>query len=154
MLAQGTVAERERRFTSALIEDGLRLTHQRLEIIREIAGVEDHPDAEEVLRRVRVRVPTLSQDTVYRALTVLADRGLITRITTPRATRFDPDTSPHCHFVCDACGRLEDVSEDTVPSLSGLVEHLPLTLPGVGEVRTVHVEMCGRCEECQGSSDR
>jgi len=141
--------QREQRFASALVHDGLRLTHQRLEIIREIAGAQDHPDAEEILRRARRRVPTLAQDTVYRAMNVLADRGLVRRITTPRATRFDPDTRPHYHFVCDACGRLEDVSEDMVPSLVTPFEELPVMLPGVGEVRAVHVEMCGRCLECQ-----
>lgn len=140
-----TVAAREKVFAAALAEDGLRKTHQRLEIIREIAAADDHPAADEILRRVRARVPTLSQDTVYRALAVLVDRGLVERVTTPRATRFDPDHTPHHHFVCDNCGRLEDIGIDVVQA-----PEVPPLLPGIGEVRTVHVEMCGLCVGCRG----
>jgi len=138
------VAERENVFASALVAEGLRMTHQRHEIIREIAAAGDHPDADEILRRVRKRVPLLSQDTVYRALAVLVRRGLVERITTPRATRFDPDPAPHHHFVCDNCGRLEDVGVDIVRS-----PEVPSVLPGIGEVRTVHMEMCGICTVCR-----
>ncbi len=144
MIGPKMIAEREKRFADALVTDGLRMTHQRLEIIREIAGAEDHPDADEVLRRVRTRVPTLSQDTVYRALAVLVEHGLIARITTPRATRFDPDRSPHQHFICDSCGRLEDVGVDMVK-----VPESPWVVPGVGEVRTVYVQLCGTCMGCR-----
>lgn len=139
-----TIAEREKAFAAALAADGLRLTHQRLEIIREVAAAEDHPDADEILRRARSRVPTLSQDTVYRALAALVKRGLVEPVMTPRATRFDPDRSPHQHFVCDHCGRLEDVGSDIVQT-----PQVPATLPGIGEVRAVHMEMCGLCMECK-----
>jgi Fur family peroxide stress response transcriptional regulator len=139
-----TIAEREKAFATALAADGLRLTHQRLEIIREMAAADDHPDADEILRRVRVRIPTLSQDTVYRALAALVKRGLVEPVMTPRATRFDPDRSPHHHFVCDHCGRLEDVGADVVQA-----PKVPEVLPGIGEVRAVHTEMCGLCVECR-----
>jgi Fur family peroxide stress response transcriptional regulator len=138
------IAEREKAFASALVADGLRMTHQRLEIIREIAAADDHPDADEILHRVRRRVPTLSRDTVYRSLAVLVRRGLVKRITTPRATRFDPDPAAHHHFVCDNCGRLEDVGVGVVRS-----PEVPPMLPGIGEVRAVHVEMRGICAACR-----
>lgn len=143
------LAERYSEFARALAADGLRLTHQRLEIIREIAAADDHPDADTVFRRVRERVSTLSPDTVYRTLDILVQRGLVDRVLMPRATRFDPDRIPHHHFICDRCGRLMDVGPETVPSL-----HVPGVIPGVGEVHSVHLEMWGICDSCASDSQR
>ena len=50
--------------TAALRAAGLRLTHQRLEVAREIAASDEHPCVERVFRAVRVRVPTISLDTI------------------------------------------------------------------------------------------
>jgi Fur family peroxide stress response transcriptional regulator len=132
------IAEREREFAASLAASGMRMTHQRLEIIRELAAADDHPDAELVFRRVRERVPTLAHDTVYRALAVLVTQGLVERIAMPRATRFDPDRTVHHHFVCDRCGRLLDLSPELVPA----------ALPGVGRVRSVNLELWGVCDAC------
>ena len=55
---------------------GVKLTHQRMEVFREVALSGDHPDAETIYRRVRARIPTVSLDTVYRALWLLAELGL------------------------------------------------------------------------------
>lgn len=41
-------------------EAGVKLTHQRLEIFRELAGTEEQPDAETILRAVQQRMPTVS----------------------------------------------------------------------------------------------
>jgi Fur family peroxide stress response transcriptional regulator len=133
----------EAAFASALKADGMRLTHQRLEIIRELARAEDHPDVDALFQRVRTRVPTISADTVYRTMAVLVDRGLVESIAMPRATRFDPDQRAHHHFLCEQCGRIEDVSADVVPQPS-----VPADLSGIGTVRSVRLQLRGVCSEC------
>ncbi len=139
-----TVAEREASLIAALKDAGLRLTHQRLEIVRELADARDHPDAEQLFRRVQARVPTIALDTVYRTLAIFVERGLVERITTPRATRFDPDLVPHYHFVCTRCGNLRDVEPEIATVLA------PDAIPDVGEVRSVRVELHGVCVVCSG----
>lgn len=58
-------------FLSACREHGVKATHQRVEIGRELAFTEELPDAESVFKRVRERVPTVevtemkSVNTVY-----------------------------------------------------------------------------------------
>lgn len=136
------IERREAALVAALKGAGLRLTHQRLEVVRELAAAHDHPDADELCRRVRGRVPTISLDTVYRTLAVFVDRGLVARVTTPRATRFDPDLAPHHHFVCTSCGELYDV-----PPRFAAVRAVE-AIPGVGRVRTVCVEFHGVCAAC------
>jgi Fe2+ or Zn2+ uptake regulation protein len=84
------VERRMSRFTSACRESGAKLTHQRIEIFREVAMTGDHPDAERVYQGVRHRMPTVSLDTVYRTLWWLKDLGLVTTLGTSRErTRFD-----------------------------------------------------------------
>ena len=143
MCVCGEVIERrEAALVAALREAGLRLTHQRLEVVRELAAAHDHPDADELFRRVRRRVPTISLDTVYRTLAVLVERGLVARVTTPRATRFDTDLAPHHHFVCTSCGELYDVP----PRFAAV--HAAEAIPGVGRVRGVCLELHGVCAAC------
>jgi Fur family peroxide stress response transcriptional regulator len=58
------VERRVEQLRRGLRDAGLRLTHQRLEVVRVIAADETHPDAETVCKAVRERVPTISLDTV------------------------------------------------------------------------------------------
>ena len=46
------VVQRLERFKAAAKEAGVKLTHQRLEIFRELASSIEHPDAEMLLRSV------------------------------------------------------------------------------------------------------
>ena len=68
------------KFKAISLEKGLRLTHQRLEILRELVGAKDHPSAEMVFGRVRRRLPTISLDTVYRTLSTFDELGIIMRV--------------------------------------------------------------------------
>ena len=95
------IERRMARFEQVCRNAGIRLTHQRMEIFREVARTGDHPDAESVYQGVRDRMPTISLDTVYRTLWLLNDLGLITTLGPPRGgTRFDANLTAHHHFVC------------------------------------------------------
>ena len=62
------IEQRMERFEEVCRNSGMKLTHQRMEIFREVAQTGDHPDAEKVYQGVRKRMPTISLDTVYRTL--------------------------------------------------------------------------------------
>jgi len=128
----------------ALREHGLKRTHQRLEVIREIAGTEEHPDVETVFRGVRERVPTISLDTVYRTLAVLVSHGLIDRVhATAGPSRYDAKTDRHHHFVCTACGLVRDVESAGLDEIRADAETAPL-----GRVDSVQVQLRGVCAAC------
>ena len=132
------------RFAEACRESGAKLTHQRMEIFREVAQASDHPAAEKVYQRVRERMPTVSLDTVYRTLWWLKDLGFITTLGPPRArARFDANLSHHHHFVCVHCGLTRDFYSDKFDKLA-----LPDSLQSVGHVKTTQVEVKGVCLEC------
>jgi Fe2+ or Zn2+ uptake regulation protein len=70
----------------------------------------EHPTAELIYDRVRRVLPSISLGTVYRNLQRLAADGVI-GVTHPEGgpARFDPTPGGHDHFVCRACGRLDDL---------------------------------------------
>jgi Fur family peroxide stress response transcriptional regulator len=140
-------SEIERRMThfeQACRSAGVKLTHQRMEIFREVAQNGDHPDAETVYRGVRKRIPTMSLDTVYRALWLLNDLGLIAKLGPLRErARFDANLDRHHHFVCRRCGLIRDFYSDAFDEL-----RLPQSIRTVGSVETMHVEARGVCRKC------
>jgi Fur family peroxide stress response transcriptional regulator len=128
----------------SLRQEGLRLTRQRLEIVREIAGTDEHPDVECIYRGVRTRVPTVSLDTVYRTLGTLAERGLISRVmATAGPARYDSNTRRHHHFVCTRCGKIRDVVDPGLDAIG-----VPRAASELGAVETVEVQLRGVCHDC------
>jgi Fur family peroxide stress response transcriptional regulator len=132
------------RFEQVCRTAGVKLTHQRMEIFREVARTGDHPDAETVYRGVRRRIPTMSLDTVYRALWLLGDLGLVKTLGSARErARFDANLSRHHHFVCRRCGMVRDFYSDAFDEL-----RLPRSIKEIGRVETTHVEARGVCRAC------
>jgi Fur family peroxide stress response transcriptional regulator len=140
-------AELERRmetFKAAAREAEIKLTHQRLEIFREIAGSLEHPDAEAVFKAVQARMPTVSLDTVYRTLWLLNELGLVATLGPRRENiRFDANLRPHHHYVCVSCGLTRDFEAPVFDeqAITGAVK-------GFGSVVASQAEVRGVCENC------
>jgi len=130
---------------AAAKEAGIKLTHQRLEIFRELAVTEEHPDAETLYKAVRRRVPTVSLDTVYRTLWMLRDMGLVNTLGPKSDTiRFDANLDQHHHYVCVRCGVVRDFESQELNRL-----RVPKVARQLGSVVEAHVEVRGLCERCQ-----
>jgi Fur family peroxide stress response transcriptional regulator len=138
----------ERRFANlqtAAKEAGMKLTHQRIEIFRELAMSDAHPDIETVFRAVQLRVPTVSLDTVYRTLWALHDLGLAATVGPRRGgIRFDGNVDPHHHFVCVRCGLVRDFQSDELDAV-----RIPRRVGGFGAILNAHIEVRGVCTGCQ-----
>jgi Fur family peroxide stress response transcriptional regulator len=141
---------------------GLKLTPQRLAIVRELAGDESHPTAQELYERLRPALPTMSFATVYNTLDALTAAGLCATLAlAPGSGRFDPNMDPHHHLVCDHCGSVRDLltpdlarptpggssSDDSVRRAIAKVS------PGF-EIRSVERIMRGLCAACASASSR
>ncbi len=125
-------------------KNGVKVTHQRLEIYREIMKAEDHPSAEDIYRRIRPRLPTVSLDTVYRTLDMFEKLGIISRVEVlDDRARFDPHQEPHHHLVCTVCKRILDFSWPEMDSLKP-----PIPTDEWGRVVSSHLELRGICREC------
>ena len=138
------VEQRMKHFETVCRDEGIKLTHQRIEIFREVAQTGDHPDADLVYQRVRDRIPTVSLDTVYRTLWLLNDLGLVKTLGSSRGrTRFDANLNRHHHFVCGQCGFTRDFDSSTLDNI-----RLPDSVGSLGEIVATHVEVSGICREC------
>jgi Fur family peroxide stress response transcriptional regulator len=154
MVTGDNAAERdaERRialFVAALRQSGLRLTHQRLEVAREIAWSNTHPEVEAIYHGVRERVPTISLDTVYRTLRALERLGLIRRLDALGGpVRYDAILEPHHHFICTRCGLIRDVDGTSFEGLDA-----PESAAELGRVESITVQLRGLCKSCQESEE-
>ena len=125
--------------------EGMRLTHQRMEIFREIICAKDHPSAEAVYQRVKKRLPSISLDTVYRTLGTFADKGLIAKLQVAAGSgRFEPDNTPHHHLFCTKCQEITDFSWEAFENISP-----PAALKFWGRIDNRHVVVSGVCRRCQ-----
>jgi Fur family peroxide stress response transcriptional regulator len=138
-------ARRTSALSTALRAGGRRLTQQRLEVVREIAGTDEHPDAETIYHRVRERVPTISLDTVYRSLAALADLGLIRRVTELAGpARYDANVARHHHFVCTRCGLVADIEGAALDAWTPTAR-----VPVPGTIESIEVQFRGICTRCR-----
>ena len=143
-ITEQEVEQRISHFKGVCRDKGLKLTHQRIEIYREVAQTGEHPDADSVYRRVRKRIPTVSLDTVYRTLWWLNDLGLVETLgLSHERTRFDANLAPHHHFVCKKCGITRDFYSTDLDNIK-----LPDSVIAFGEIEATHVEVEGICTTC------
>jgi Fur family peroxide stress response transcriptional regulator len=108
-----------------------------------VVGRTNHPSVEAVHRAVRRRFPGLSPATVYAALNLFADLGLIQEISGP-VLRYDGRTSRHLNLVCRRCGGIVDVAD---PRLA-LLEQTAASRAGF-HVKSVRFELHGLCSRCR-----
>lgn len=131
---------------------GLRLTRQRLTIYRELEGRCDHPDVERLYQAVKSRLPQISLFTVYRAMNALEGGGLVWRVATWRGhARYDANVEMHAHFLCEACGKIDDLTmkmecRELLAHAAGCVAD--------GKVRRMDVMMVGACEDCLAAQSK
>jgi len=143
--AREMIERRMNAFGEACERLGIKVTHQRMEIYRTVASTEEHPDAVSVHRRVKKRIPTISLDTVYRNLKLLAEHGLISIVgMSQESLRFDGNMRPHHHFVCLKCGMIRDFSSGLVSGLA-----MPDEAKAFGNPLSLHLEVKGICTACQ-----
>src|SRR5215467_465588 len=87
-----------------------RTTRQLEQVFKALQGDHTHPFAREIYWRVHKTLPRVSLATVYRNLHSLVEEGKIrTLFLDEQGARFDPETSQHDHFVCERCGRVDDL---------------------------------------------
>lgn len=141
--------ERIQRFADALRQAGVKVTSQRLEVFHALTQSQEHPDAETIFATVRRRLPSVSRDTVYRTLWLLADLGLVSTLGVPRERfRFDGNMKKHHHFVCRRCGMTRDFYSEEFDGL-----RVPPEVEQLGEVETLQVEIRGLCQQCARSTE-
>jgi Fur family ferric uptake transcriptional regulator len=103
-------------------------------------------ELEAELQRRRIRVGRAS---VYRALDLLEELGLVQRFEAARGIasyeRVDPSGQHHHHVICSRCGRMEPFEDRGLERAIGAIsEQVPF------EIAEHDVVLRGLCERCAG----
>ena len=121
----------------------IKLTPQRLAILRYLEGNREHPSADTIYKSVQKQFPTMSFATVYNTLEALKSIGNVKELKVDSGKkRYDPDTSDHHHLICKKCKSVLDIHKDFNISL-------PDYLTGGFDILGNNVEFYGICENCK-----
>ena len=91
-----------------LRDRGMRLTPQRLAVLKTIIGNKEHLNADEIYERVRGDYPMIGLATIYKTVTMLKEMGAISELNfSHHSARYDGSGAPpHPHFVCNYCNQI------------------------------------------------
>jgi Fur family transcriptional regulator, stress-responsive regulator len=127
-----------------LRQHGIQVTAQRLAVLRAVAG-QPHITADGVAEVVRAEIGAISRQSVYDALGLLAEKGLLRRIQPVGSpARFENRVGDnHHHLICRICGRVVDVdcAVGSAPCLTAADDQ------GF-EIDEAEVAYWGRCPDC------
>jgi Fur family transcriptional regulator, peroxide stress response regulator len=100
-----------------LEDSGLRCTPQRYGVMTFLIDHTGHPTAAEIFKAVNRLDPRSSRATIYNNLRDLVEAGLVREVAVEgRAARFDATGVRHHHFICDRCGKVENMEWYDVPT--------------------------------------
>lgn len=125
-------------FELTLKENNLKATHQRLVILTEIykAG---HIDLDSLFNKIRKKFPTIALATLYRNLSDMASRHILSEVKIPRSKNvFEIRKPEHIHLVCEKCGKIEDLDQN----VQDLFANVPY------KITKVDVHISGICSNC------
>ncbi|MEQ6167458.1 Fur family transcriptional regulator [Ekhidna sp. MALMAid0563] len=101
-----------------LSDVGLKATHPRITVLRELMVSDDHPTAEAIHETIKVDNPSISLGSVYRVLDVLVDSGLIQRVSVRSGSkRYDANMTPHGHIYCLKTNKIQDFYDEELYGL-------------------------------------
>ena len=129
-----------------LRENGLRLTPQRMAVLRTIIRNQDHLSAEEIFEQVRVDFPMIGLATIYKTIAMLKELGAIEAINLPNeGARYDGSgQAPHPHFICTNCSRIMDLEDETLEELIA-----KLAAKTGLQIIKYRLDFFGLCQSCQ-----
>ena len=121
-----------------------KCTPQRLAVYECVLQNFCHPDVDSIWMTVKAKLPTVTRESVYRILNEFAAHNLIWRLDHVTSARYDCNTEPHGHFICENCGSIADfmLGNDIADFCGGVP----------GEVRHMEIRFTGLCEKCKSDS--
>ena len=127
---------------------GHRVTNQRIHILDAVCEGNGHTTLGQIYARARRMDRSLDRSTVYRALKLFVDLGLVVSADTGKG-EFVYEIAKahqHHHLVCRRCGKEQEIDQNALASMFEQVarqHHF--------RVDTDHLVLFGLCRECQSA---
>ena len=114
-------------------------------ILEYLRSTKAHPSAETIYTDLKQQIPDLAMGTVYRNLTLFKEQGLVSSVATVKGVeRFDGNTQPHVHFICQDCDAVIDLMEMQIP---GSLQSTASQCCG-GRADICNLSFTGVCRNC------
>jgi Fur family ferric uptake transcriptional regulator len=105
------------RFENFLGTQGLRLTQERVALVREIFSTHYHFEADELLLKMKQKAVKISRATIYRTLELLVKSGMVRRVHLGEDHyhyEYVSGNSHHDHLICTTCGSVIEFHDTTL----------------------------------------
>ena len=142
------VSALERDVRERFRRSGYTLTSQRRAVLEALKDFKGHPSAEEVYLVVKKKNPRVALGTVYQALSVLEEIGLIeAKHWSESPVRYDLNTEPHHDIRCVGCGEVTEILGVEFEDFATRIrENTPY------EVTNTSLVIEGICPNCQSKN--
>ncbi len=138
----------EQDFHRLIREMGVKVTRQRLAILKCFSQATLHMTAQEVFDEVKKLFPEIGFATVYRFLKQMSEKGLAQEVRLGGLpARYELHSSKHHdHLTCNSCGKIVEFENAEIERLQSIVaKEFGFKLHG-------HLlELYGLCKTCQGN---
>ncbi|HYS56011.1 MAG TPA: transcriptional repressor [Thermoanaerobaculia bacterium] len=135
------------RFQNFLATQGLKLTNERVALLREIFSQHYHFEADELLFKMKEKRLKISRATIYRTLELLVKSGMVRRVHLGEDHyhyEYVSGNSHHDHLICTTCGSViefhDPILEERQLEICGRKKFTP----------TFHnLQILGVCDSCR-----
>ncbi|MEJ5358368.1 MAG: transcriptional repressor [Desulfobacterales bacterium] len=123
----------------------IRITPQRLAVLRVLAASAGHPAVEQIHERLAPDFPTMSLATVYKTVSLLKQMGEVLELGFADAgSRYDGNRPfPHPHLICTGCRKILDPDLEAFEALAR-----EIAAQTGFRIQSHRVDFFGLCPEC------
>jgi Fur family ferric uptake transcriptional regulator len=140
------------RFQQFLQQQGLKLTSERIALVREIFSTHYHFEADELLFKMKEKAVKISRATVYRTLELLVKSGMVRRVHLGEDHyHYEHVTgnSHHDHLICTTCGGIIEFHDEELEQRQLAICARKKFTP------TFHnLQILGVCDSCTRKGER
>lgn len=107
-------------FQNFLGEKGLKLTKERIAVLKEVFSSHNHFEPENLYLRIKDSGSKASRASVYRTLNLLVESGLVEKVTRTEKSNVYEHTfghTHHDHMICDGCGSIIEFYSEKLEKL-------------------------------------
>jgi Fur family transcriptional regulator, peroxide stress response regulator len=130
-----------------ILNNGLKVTPQRLAILKYLRENRIHPTAEKIYNELIKEYPAISLTTVYNTLASFVEKGMVKELDVdPHKKRFDFLMDSHDHFHCRVCDNIFDIAYEAPIISDNLLNNKSIEGHRVDKVS---ISLKGVCKYCE-----
>jgi Fur family ferric uptake transcriptional regulator len=135
-------------FKDALKQESLRLTNQRIAILEDLLGSEEHRECDDIYLSLRKKQVPVSRATIYRTLDILEQVGFVRKLDIGDGRfRYENKLAQahHDHMICLKCGKIVEFVDHVIERRQDQIA----SEKGFNLLKHSH-QLFGLCRSCQG----